>query len=260
MTSDLVAKVIEMKRNFYWLDKLLPDSSLIRALERDPKAEDPAGPITLAGCLNHCDYPVPFPPHPALLALDSNLAVLWNRIDKPSRLRNKLLNPEQFLNTISELALARTLHDDGYEITLEFAFAERRDADVLATKSGRDYHIEVTNLASRPIISGTTIAGSVREVAEYDLIVEKIITKFRDKFEGPLDRGWHGHAWIALDVAKNDEENVHLVLQRFSRPTWRDELKAILCRECSTLEGALVYRSAAIATHVDIVGWVECAV
>lgn len=254
------SKAIEAKGTFRWLDRLVPDAALARVLERDPEANELAGPLTFAGCLLHHHYRDPFSPHRTLVALDSNLGALWDKIDKPGQLRNKLLNPGQFLNTISELALARTLRDCNYEVTLEYEFAESRDADVLASKNGHDYHIDVTNLAGRPLASGRTIWGSMSEVTERDIVIKKIATKFRKKFEGPLSRGWCGHPWIALDVAKNDLENVETVLRQFTHPTWCEDLKAILHRECPTLEGALIYRSGATATHVDIMGCVECSV
>jgi hypothetical protein len=251
--------LIEVKRKYRWLDDLLPDTALARAIGADPTAADPNGPLTLVGCLVNHHYQESFPPRPTLMALNGNLGALRDKIKKPGQLRKKLMNPSQFLNTISELALARTLLDNGYEITVEYEFAEKRDVDIFASKSGDDYHIDVTNLAARAIRSDTVLFESVSKESKYDLVIKKIATKFREKFEGPLERGWIGHAWIALDVAKNDLENVKTFVQCLTRPTWADEIRAILCYECPTLEGALLYRSDATATHVDIVYCLKCA-
>ncbi len=258
--ADIYAKATEAKRRFPRLDALVPDAALRRGLSADPSAGDGAGPLTLARCLVHCHYPDPFPPQPTLAAIEKNLDALWDKIDKPGQLRQKLLNPDQFLNTISELALARSLRDNGYEVTLEYKFAQGRDADILAVKHGRQYHVDVTNLAARPLPMHGVVSGTVSEVGEMDLVVKKIAAKFREKFEGPLDRGWPGHAWIALDVAKNDRQNVDVVLQRFTRPNWIREVKVLMHRECPTLEGCVIYRSDPTAIHVDVVGWVECAI
>lgn len=254
---NLEAKALAAKRQYHWLNELILDTSISRALRNYSEASDQS--LTLVGCLLGIDVPEPFPPRPTLAALNSNLERLQSAITKPGQLRKKLINPDQFLNTISELALARTLLDDGYDLTIEYEFAERRDVDIFAHKLGRELYIDATNLCSRSMRSTEIVAGAVSEVFDDDRIVEKIVTKFREKFEGPLQRGWVGHPWGALDVAKDDLEKIRSAFQRIFRDSWQTEIRNLLQKECPALEGALIYLSDATVTHVQIIGCIESA-
>lgn len=251
------ADAIDWKRRFPSIDAIVSDAALRQAVRNDTYANDVNAPLTFLSCLLIGDIPESFPAAQTLKALNANLEVLNvpGMIRQPRRLCDKLLNPPQFLNTFAEIALARALLSRGFSVRLEEKFFEQRDADLLVELKGETAYVEVTNLASRPIESGRVFAGDVANVTDRDVIFRKISTKFREKFEEPQSQGWSGSAWVAIDVAKYDQQNLNAVFQSLFRPYWKDELSELLLERCPGLSGAIVFRSYPSSEEVELV---EC--
>ena len=251
-------RAVARKRQHPALDQLIGDDRLMRALRDDPAAWEKDGPLTLPGCLAS-ELPEFCPPVPIIRALNENLRELCaaGAIRRRGQLARKLLNGEQFLNTQSELALARTLSSAGWYVQLEETFFDGRDADILATRGAEKRFIEVTNLALKEL-GGGVHGGQIGQLGHKDRVVQKIANKYREKFEVPLENGWAEHAWVALDVAKNHLESVDTFFQTLLRlPQWNNDLAAHVRRECPRLSGVVVYHSAPAATHVDVDAWCE---
>lgn len=255
--DEALRRAIARKRENRELDSLITDELLRRALRAEPAAWISEGTITLPACLAS-ELPDVWPPMPTIRALNDNLQELreGGAIRKPGQLAKKLLNREQFFNTISELALARTVKDQGWSVRLEEPFFGGKDVDILASREGDDIYIEVTNLASNELGEGVQ-GGEVTRISERDLAVRKIITKYREKFEVAIERGWPGHPWLALNVAMNDGKNIEYELQSILRVgTFATELAEHVGSECPRLSGLILYRHPApTCTHVTIDAW-----
>ncbi|MEX2490489.1 MAG: hypothetical protein WD425_01880 [Nitrospirales bacterium] len=262
--NEVRQRAVLNKRLYLTLDQFLSDSRLKRAIRADPAAWENDGPLTLAGCLAS-KLQEPCPPVQICRALDENLRVLHaaEAIRRPVKLMDKLLNnANQFLNTLSELALASTLKSKGWHVHLEEPFFGDKDVDVLAMRGVTKKYIEVTNLSieKNPPIKkegrGVVHSGQIGPSADKDLIVQKIAAKYQEKFEEAIQNGWTGHAWVALDVAKDHIESVDTFFQSHIRlPQWKNELTAIVRRECPGMSGFVVFRSWYSATHVDLDLW-----
>ena len=111
--------------------------------------------------------------------------------------------------------MARTLLDSKWSISLDEKFFGEKDADVVARRNGNENFIDVINLASMSLREdGSVTAYNVMgEMSYRNRIVQKVIDKFRQRFEVPMARGWQGRAWVALHFAKHDEENVKAFVQ-----------------------------------------------
>lgn len=249
-------RAIKRKREYPAVHELVKDRLLRSAIKRDPSSLVENGRLTLSGCLVS-DCPEPFPHSRVLRALDENLRELLTAgaIRQQKQLAEKLANGPQFLNTLSELALARTLITQGMPVELEKKFFSDIDADILATIGEEKHYFEVTNLALNPVAEGVH-PGMVAEVGENDLVVKKIVAKYEAKFKKPFESGWREYAWVALDVAKNDGQNIEILVQALFRGNnWVAELAEHIRPKCPNLTGVVVYRSDPKKTHADVETW-----
>ncbi len=232
---------LERKRDYPAIHALIADSALRRTLNRHPES---AEQLTLPGCLVS-DAPKPFPPVLILESLDSNLGVLKKPsiMARPRQVADKLLNAGQFLNTLSELALARTLLDAKWSISLEERFYRGKDADIVARRNPESNFIDVINLAPMRLPScGVCSRDVVQPLTDRNRIAQKLIEKFQDKFELPIQRGWIGRSWVAIDFAKNWAEDVQTFVQDLFGGNWRQEITEIVRQRCPKLTGIILFQ------------------
>ncbi|WP_445370702.1 hypothetical protein ACH518_15235 [Methylomonas sp. HW2-6] len=85
-------------------------------------------------------------------------------------------------------------------------------------------------------------------------MVNKIVRKYKDKFEESFNSGWSGRAWIALDISKNHDQYISVSVQVLVRNSWVDELVEHVKPKCPKLTGVIVYRAGPADTHAKILG------
>lgn len=271
-------RAISRKREYDAINRFVTDRMIKRTIIRTKTIDDQ---LTLLNCLTS-DAPEYFAPLNTLHALDENLKELdkTGAIKQPKKLGMKLLNrSEQFLNTLSELTLARALIKRGYSVFLEEKFFDDKDADIFASYQGEDSYIEAAGLAfdtSAPVsvasededsyIEGAGLAlpplyarscsRLVPEIGSEDLVVAKIVGKYQNKFEIAYKNGWQGHSWVALDVSKNHEQDISASLNpHFFDASWVENLAKHIRGECPHLTGIIVYSTRPNETHARIICW-----
>jgi hypothetical protein len=82
----------------------------------------------------------------------------------------------------------------------------------------------------------------IREISSRNRIVQKVVDKFQQKFELAMEGDWGGRAWVALDFAKNNDENIQAFAQDLFQPRWRSKVAALVQQECPKLRGIILYR------------------
>jgi hypothetical protein len=122
-----------------------------------------------------------------------------------NELRDNLLNGDaQFLNTLSELALARWYGDNGWSVSFFVPLPDGKNVDIRVEKDAEERYIEVLNSQiDEADIQGFFSMAEAGKDIDFRLR-DKITRKYGDKFEKTVNDGWRGTPWIALDFAKND--------------------------------------------------------
>jgi len=249
-------RIISRKHEYDAINRIVTDSMVERAINRTPSITEIDGQLTLLNCLAS-DVPEYFAPLNTLHALNANLRKIHDAgaIRQPGQLARKLLNGmEQFLNTLSELALARTLIEQGYSVQLEEKFFDNKDADIFAVYQGENSYIEATGLAPTPLCAGIS-SRQVSETGSEDLVVAKVVRKYQSKFEVAYNNGWQEHSWVALDVSKNHEQDILISLKTFISDVWVENLTKHIRCECPHLTGVIVYSTRPNETHALISCW-----
>jgi hypothetical protein len=160
-------KAIQHKRDFPTIDRFISNERLVKEIGKDFSCRSQNRLLSIPRCLlmyrlrenadnnNRYYLPEPTPWTLTLQALDNNLRGLECSISRPESLRKHLFNTTQFLDTLSELALARSLKDSGYVIELEDKFwmsdKVSKDVDIVATKDGKCFYIEVLSVCAELI-------------------------------------------------------------------------------------------------------------
>jgi len=217
-------------------DGALQTDLILKTLERPRAGSDNTNgylpELTLVNCLAAW-WPLLFP-------LEADLEALWDVIPASKRksLAGNLLNGRiQFLNTMSELALARSLKERGLEVAL---FSElphsAKDADIVIRLGQNLLYLEVTNHwpECSSLASDTTTAPSAEldtaaaETNQSDVdklldevlldtdfspiptptfkLAGKVTHKFSMKFESEPEIRSTGRAWVAIDFGKDHNQ------------------------------------------------------
>lgn len=173
-----------------------------------------------------------------------------------------LLNGDlQFLNTVSEFALALRLQADGWGVELAHVFDDTgKDVDVLAVKGGDARFVEVINLAPEPM--SDSLDGFMPMPGSGPLnpkLLAKVVDKYKTKFKAAIDAGWKGKAWVALDYAKMHDLSVDLLFRRaLTAQDWPRLLAAEAGRRCPALGGVIYYWSTATHPYSSPIEWCAC--
>ncbi len=252
-----VKQAIDRKRSCSALNDLVSDGRLIRHF-KDHVPLDPGEKLTLGTALL-CDDPT------LILALEQQLTLLLPKLDGGRRrqlIDNLLNDTNQFLHTVSELALAHQLDTEEWSVTLYHRFFNEKDVDILAKKDEITRNIEVINLEAEELPAPHN--GFMEVPWEMSLdprLVSKVVEKYQTKFEMAIDSGWSEEAWIALDYAKN--YTVFLGLQTrdsILKDRWREACAAQVRRECRDLAGVIYYAHSAIHERTGLIKWTPCPI
>ena len=255
--SDLLAAALAEKLGLPMINALLDDAMLKRAFDRYQRPDDweengePLNAVTALGV-------VP----PVAAVLERHLAVLdaAGAVSEDARrqLRANLVNRrEGFLHTMSELALARHLVDEGWRVALAAPLPGGGDADIFAERDGHNRHIEVVNYEARPLPPSTS---AFIRLPTSDEIIErmasKVAGKVLKKFRDPWTAGWRGSVWVAVDYGKHDELKIACsFLQRPTRMGWEEATAARLARDLPELAGVLFYDYSASNDTLTAATW-----
>jgi hypothetical protein len=177
-----------------------------------------------------------------LRSLEANLAHFRPKLGgkKRKHLANNLLNGrDQFLNTLSELGLARKLSMEGRTIDLAQPFHDgSRDVDVADSTEGSERFIEVVNLAPVEVnVNGFGPAVS----DEAKRLVTTVTKKYQSKFGKAIAEDWDGPIWIALDIIKNDMVAISATIGSLREPDFLSSFARAVLRDCPKLRGVLYY-------------------
>lgn len=235
-----LSTILETKKHFPHLDALVSDRDVRRCLGSQATT---AG-WSLLAALSNPNIAVTLP---LLRSLDENLNVLVGAIRSRKQLRDRLLNRDQLLNTLSELALARHQFEEGWKVELDYPFFDKRDVDLRCQRDGIERLVELVNMAipddqeiPQTGIPGMGFSGVSMPRAD-DPLVRKVIAKFNDKFLPAFERGWDGEAWIAVDYTKVHRQDIEKLILELTRPTWSSDLAALAGQCCHGLRGVCFY-------------------
>jgi len=237
-SADLVAEALAAKKRYVTLDLVIPDGDLKTHVERyGPEGERL---LTLEAVLLFDGFGGLA--SQILRSLEANLAHFHPRLDekKSKHLADNLLNGrDQFLNTLSELGLARRLSMQGMTIDLAQPFHDgSRDVDVADSTKGSERFIEVVNLA--PV--KTTVNGFAPDISEeVKRLVTTVTGKYQSKFGKAIAEGWDGPMWIALDIIKNDMAAISATIGSLREPDFLSSFALAVLRSCPKLHGILYY-------------------
>lgn len=196
--------------------------------------------------------------HPCFQALVDSLMALKSAKFSRKTLARKLLNKSQFLNTFSELALARTLLQTRASIELDFKFFENRDVDIHVQADSCRIFIEVVNLglhAESDIPTNSVVGGSIRVGQPNATITNKIKDKFQEKFAKAVYAGWKGFAVIAIDLGKRHQHDLEMMIRKTFEPNWLVPTADELSTECPGLGAIMTYRTRpelCLASDIDV--------
>ena len=250
--------VIESKRRYPTLDGLVSDSQLNEHLWRDGVELDDGKPLTLVRALYSAHRVPDFLPVAA--ALESQLSALAPLVARGRRGRftKQLLNGPQFLNALSELALAMRLQIEGWGVELASPFHDNaKDVDIRANRGPAIRFVEVANLA--PESAAELVEGFMEKPGGQPLdrrLVGKVVSKYKAKFEKAIEEGWVGDVWIAIDFGKQHDLSLDLRFRRpLTRHDWRKGAAAELHATCPGLRGVVYYQSTAVHPCADEIEW-----
>jgi hypothetical protein len=247
---------IEVKRRYAVINRLVSDSQLEKHLEKWGAGLEYTmtfGRALLSEAVAPGFLPVAAALEEQLQALET--CVAGNRT---GTLVKNLLNGPQFLNTLSELALARRLQLDGWQVELASPFHDgKKDADVRVSRDGAERYVELVNLAPEPMTE--SIEGFLPLPGSEPLdpkLLDKVVEKYETKFKPALDAGWKGEAWIALDHSKKHDLTAELLFRGpFTGTDWRAQLAASIGSKCPELRGVVYSRSTAVTPAAEPVIW-----
>lgn len=201
----LETDALARKRKYAALDALIADSDLLDNVHKhETGVAEPL--LTLGTTLLRDHHSPPLPAAMLMRSLDENLSIFVPplRVDQRKALAANLLNGHnQFLNTLSELGLARYYKELGWQVSLaEQLPPGTKDVD-LYIKLGGDFRwLDVLNSAPNEW-EGDGFAPMLP--ADFELrLIDKVVQKFEAKFREAIDGGWNGSPWVALDFTKHD--------------------------------------------------------
>ena len=241
------------KQKYPFLDAVVSDGALRRSFRKLPKTEM----VTLQSLLTE-DYPAPPSPSAQLKALDLMLQNLLKNgaVVRRHDLASKLLSAGDFLNTLSELGLATYFFENGWTVRLEEPIPTgSKNSDIYVRKSGTGHYVEVINLAHKRLPQKEVLFGSVTSPQKDEKLVEKIIDKYRGKFEVALKNGWEAKTWIAIDYTKDDLANITAASRDRFVPQWLHNIAPHIKGACSLLSGIITYRYMPHTVQAQTVTW-----
>lgn len=223
----------KIKRGFPCVDGLISDDLLSEHIKKySPSMNDEL--FTLGLALQ--SYKVGF--IDIISPLENNLSLFMpNMNDQQKRsLQNSLLNGAvQFLNTLSELGIARYYKNNGWSVQMFCPLVPTgKDADMFLQRDGETRALDVINAA--PQESEVDGSAPLEPPGTKFRLVDKIKLKYSKKFQEAINEGWKGSPWIAIDISKNDDLFVAVCTNNITLEKL-EHLKEEIFHECPHLAG-----------------------
>lgn len=231
---------VQRKRKYPNLDALILDDDFRKHVAMY-ETGDPEPLLTIGIALLRDDWEAPAG---LVRSLEENLSIFLPPLSVQQRrsLAANLLNGRvQFLNTVSELGLARHYRDLSWQVRLAEPLPTGKDVDLFMAQSGQERWLDVINAAPSEW-EGAGFAPLVPNDFEMRL-VEKVVDKFQTKFREAIDAGWTGSAWVALDFTKNDAILLAVTVQNLNLIDCKslDAFASDVLRRCPGLSGVVYY-------------------
>jgi hypothetical protein len=203
--SSIEDEAVSRKRKYPTINALITDHDLRLHVGRyETGASDVL--LTFGTALLRDHHPAPLPAAGLLASLENNLSVFIPGLcpEKQRDISANLLNGRiQFLNTLSELGLARYYVKLGWCVRLaEPLPTGPKDVDLFMSLGADVRWLDVVNAAPNEW-EGDGFVPPIPDDFEMRL-VDKVVQKFTSKFQAAIDVGWTGAPWVALDFTKND--------------------------------------------------------
>lgn len=237
------AEALIRKRKYPTLNALITDYAL-RENVRKSKIDNVEPPFTLGLAILHDEHPDGWPGQGLVQSLEENLSIFVHTLNdnkKKKDIADHLLNKDiQFLNTLSELGLARHYNQNGYQVRLAEVLApSEKDADIYICKGDEHRWIEVLNAAHEELeIDGFSPMFN----AEFGRrLIDYVVLKYNEKFQTAIDKGWNGCPWVALDFIKNDDIAREVALHEMVGNMTLEDCAAKIRSNCPGLAGVVYY-------------------
>jgi len=144
---------------------------------------------------------------------------------------------------MGEFGLAMRLLEDGWTVEIGHVFHGSKDVDLRAERAGVVRYLDVINLAPKPLGDSPTgfypMPGS-RPVDSK--LSDKVHEKSIRKFEAAKAAGWDGSAWVAMNIARDDDNLIEATFrQAFTGRDWTNDLAKQLHSAAPALDGVIYY-------------------
>jgi hypothetical protein len=253
--SSVEDEAVSRKRKYPTVNALITDGDLCHHVGRYETGA-PEVLLTLGTALLRDHDPAPLPAAGLLASLEDNLSVFVPGLsaEKQRDISANLLNGRiQFLNTLSELGLARYYVKLGWCVRLaEPLPAGQKDVDLFMSRSGDVRWLDVVNAAPNEW-EGDGFVPPLPNDFETRL-VNKVAQKFTSKFQTAINAGWTGAPWVALDFTKNDGIAVGVTLLGLIRSRKLNDFADKVLRRCPGLAGVVYFTYHATKTEAS---WVR---
>lgn len=234
--------LLQRKRKYRTLDAMISDENLLDNVRKFETGTE-EGALTLGRALLRDHHPPPFPSGKPIRSLEENLAIFAPSLTAEGQAdlaRNLLNGSVQFLNTLAELGLARRYRDQGWTVRLaQLLPGGQKDVDMLLGCSAEERWLDVLNAAAHE-----TAVDGFAPLLPPDLefrLLDKVVDKFRKKFQQAIQQGWSADAWVALDITKHDDLNVAMHLLALTGSNKLDLLAAEVLALCPDLCGVVYF-------------------
>jgi len=239
--STCKSNALQRKRKYSTLNILLSDEALLKHITKY-ETGDVEPLLTVGTALLRDDWPPRFTPAGLLHALEENLSLFVPHLNEKQRscLAANLLNGRvQFLNTVSELGLARHYLERAWEVRLAEPLPCGKDVDLYMISGGETRWLDVINAAPNEW-EGDGFSPLLPVDFEMHL-VDKVTDKFQSKFCKAIYAGWVGAPWVALDFTKNDAISVAVTLQERIGSNTLAGFAGVVLQQCPKLAGVIYY-------------------
>lgn len=253
--SSIEDEAVRRKRKYPTINALITDHDL-RLHVRRYETGTPDLLLTFGTALLRDHHPAPLPAVGLLTSLEENLSMFIPglSLEKRRDISANLLNGRiQFLNTLSELGLARHYAKLGWCVRLaEPLPTGRKDVDLRMSLGVGVRWLDVVNAAPNEW-EGDGFVPPIPKDFETRL-VDKVVQKFTSKFRATIDAGWTGAPWVALDFTKNDGIAMGVTVLGLIGSRKLEDFADEVLRRCPDLAGVVYFTYYATETRAD---WVR---
>lgn len=135
------------------------------------------------------------------------------------------------------------LRADGWNVEIDHIFHGQKDVDVRAEMDGEVRFIDVLSMAPNPLHESSSGFYPMPGSRPLDpKLRAKPQEKFDIKFQEAKAAGWSGSAWVAMNIARDDDNLIEASFRRMlTGQDWQADLAGMLKREASGLDGVIYF-------------------